>query len=106
MKTARHDVKNTWKRLATFIGYLRALIKLRTNATIDKIDVKIIALTRTNPNPPDTRLFGNLIPTKATRMTNVKRTATCEMILFSFFKPLEHSNRMTPNPTGMSAVGD
>jgi len=106
MKTARHDVKNTRKRLATFIGYLRAFMKLSTNATIDKIDVKIIPITRTNPNPPEIRLFGNLIPTKATRMSNVKRTATCEMILFSFFNPLAHNNRMIPNPTGINAVGD
>ena len=50
-------------------------MKLRINATIDKIDVEIMAITRNNPSPPDSMLFGNLIPTNAKSMTNVKRTA-------------------------------
>jgi hypothetical protein len=81
-------------------------MKLRINATIDKIDVVIIEITRNNPSPPESRLFGNLIPTNAKSMTNVKRTAICEMILFSLLIPLLHNNRITPNPTGINAVGD
>ena len=81
-------------------------MKLIINATIDKIEVVIIAITRNNPTPPESRLFGNLIPTNATSMTNVKRTATCAMILFSLSIPLLHNKRMTPNPTGINAVGE
>jgi hypothetical protein len=71
MKIARHEVK----KKPFVISYLRALMKLRINATIDKTEVTIIANTRNNPSPPASRLFGNLIPTNAKSITNVKRTA-------------------------------
>ena len=46
------------------------------------------------------------MPTKASRIIKVKRTAICAIILFSFFKPGTHSNNATPKPTGISAVGE
>jgi hypothetical protein len=50
-------------------------MKLRINATIDKTEVIIIAHTRSNPSPPASTLLGNLMPTNAKSITNVKRTA-------------------------------
>ena len=81
-------------------------IKLFTKYTIEKAEVPIINKTLTSPKPPWSIDLGSLIPTKAIKMTSVKRTAICATTLFSFLTPGEQRIKAAPKPTGISAVGE
>ena len=54
---------------------LRALIKLIMNEYIDIDEVRIMTITLIKPIPPDSILFGSLIPINAISIINVNNTA-------------------------------